>query len=450
MKSNIFTAIRFALALLTLVAVIGKPYIPPRTLLIHPASDTLTHLYGNQAEHWLDQDQHDWRCRYKPEHGYHPCGISISWTPTEEACAQGNSPICANVASEEASLGWSLEDIAGIKTVDFSRYDQLKVSIHYEGRAKFIRFILESDNPTLRDQLPIKHMSAYARTEDLRTGPAHLDLREFTVGEWWIMKHNPPRPLAQPEFEHVRTISMDYVDHGVHRMRVNRVELVGQRLTMEALLKILISVWTVYFLLEAAIRYYRLYCDSRRRELEIRDLTTLAQRLEQENHSLQERCITDALTGIYNRAGLAQKLSEHATKGLPAGVGMMLLDVDRFKAINNAYGHEVGDGILNDLAKIVASCIREDDLFVRWGGEEFILMTPAQNEDTLISMGEKLRSTIEEHEFLPDLALKITVSIGITKAQSHEDFSSVFKRAYAALCEAKRKRNHVVFTGQPG
>lgn len=462
MKSNIFTAIRFVLALLTLVALISKPHIPPRTLLIHPVPETLTGLYGNHSEHWLDQDKHDWRCDYKLEYGYQTCGISLSWTPPPAACAQNSESLtCTDEAGDD--LGFDHDDNCGatgaapcapntaeINTVDFSKYDQLKASVHYEGRATFIRFTLQNNDPALHDQLPGKHMSAYTRTENLRTGPVYLDLREFAVEEWWVMEHNPPRHLAQPGFKHIRAVTIDYLDHGMHRMRVDRVELVGERLTMETLLKVLIAVWAIYLLIEATIRYYRLYRDSRQREVEIRDLTTLAQDLEQEKHSLQERYVTDALTGVFNRAGLAQKLSEQAKKGLPAGVGMMILDIDRFKALNDAYGHELGDRVLTDLAKIVASCIREDDLFARWGGEEFILMTPPQHEDTLISMGEKLRSIIEEHEFSSDLPLKITVSIGITKAHNHENFDSVFKRADAALYEAKHKRNHVVFIDQPG
>lgn len=467
MKSNTFTAIRFILALLTLAALVGKPFIPPRTLLIYPSTETLTSLYGakpegaaKEAAYWLGDSRHDWRCHYRLEHGYDTCGIALSWTIAPAACTETTGiPTCSSEATE-TGLGWGVQghqiciladlgpctsDSYDVNTLDFSGYDGLKASIHYEGRAEFIRLVLQSDNPELRGELPTKFMSAHVRTEDLRTGPVFVDLREFSVEEWWTMMHNPPRDLAQAEFAHIRTINLDYLEHGVHRMRVDRLELVGERLPMETLLKALVVIWASYLLLEASFRYYRLYSTSRHREREINDLTHLAQDLEKEQHSLQERGITDALTQVYNRAGLAQCVGETFTRSLPPGTGLMMLDIDRFKTLNDRYGHDVGDQVLKELAQTVTACIREDDVFARWGGEEFILVTPPQSEDSLVAMGEKVRSAVAMQEFSRDFKLTVTLSIGITRARSRENFETAFKRADAALYQAKQKRNLVVF-----
>src|SRR5690606_30365038 len=128
-------------------------------------------------------------------------------------------------------------------------------------------------------------------------------------------------------------------------------------------------------------------------------------------------------------------------------MGLMVFDIDHFKQINDRFGHDVGDLVLQKFAKIFSHNIRQTDIFGRWGGEEFILICPKIPQARLQDLAEKLRSTIEQQDFeIRGQSLRITVSVGATIVDSKEPFEEVFKRADTALYQAKDQgRNQVQF-----
>jgi diguanylate cyclase (GGDEF)-like protein len=152
----------------------------------------------------------------------------------------------------------------------------------------------------------------------------------------------------------------------------------------------------------------------------------------------------DNLTGIYNKGKfnsiLKIELERSRRYGRPLSI--ILFDIDHFKKINDAFGHQAGDYVLKTLADIVSSNIRSTDFFARWGGEEFVILAPETDLEGAQILAEKIRKSIEEYPF--ENVGKVTSSFGVTEAYEKDTADSFVKRADAALYKAKDKgRNRV-------
>lgn len=164
----------------------------------------------------------------------------------------------------------------------------------------------------------------------------------------------------------------------------------------------------------------------------------------QAEEKLKLQATTDALTGIANRrlfnSFLETEMRRAARHHLPLAV--MIMDIDHFKLINDAYGHQVGDNVLVELTRLVSQKIREHDFFARWGGEEFVILSPNCDTDDMLLLAEKLRAAVEMHAF-PDIS-RVTCSFGLTEYFTGDSAENFIGRADAALYRAKeRGRNRV-------
>lgn len=161
----------------------------------------------------------------------------------------------------------------------------------------------------------------------------------------------------------------------------------------------------------------------------------------------------DGLTGIANRTYFDEKLAEmlslHQRYGEP--FSLMMIDVDNFKTINDAFGHPAGDRILKGVAYKIKAALRGSDFFARFGGDEFAVIliktTAAPAHDAAL----KLCATVRESRFLLDEAtLNVTLSIGVAEALPGERGEDLLKRADAALYRVKEQgRNSVVMAEEP-
>ncbi|MDA7816872.1 sensor domain-containing diguanylate cyclase [Sulfurimonas sp.] len=161
---------------------------------------------------------------------------------------------------------------------------------------------------------------------------------------------------------------------------------------------------------------------------------------------LRKLATLDSLTGIYNRYKVNEAIEEEISRSnrYNSSFSLLMFDIDFFKKVNDNYGHDVGDNVLIELAKLVSTEIREGDKFGRWGGEEFMIVLPQIDEAGLLSFSEKLREKIYQHEFA-DIS-KMSVSIGITTFENEDVKEALIKRVDNALYAAKDKgRNCVVF-----
>ncbi|QOP43078.1 diguanylate cyclase [Sulfurimonas sediminis] len=160
---------------------------------------------------------------------------------------------------------------------------------------------------------------------------------------------------------------------------------------------------------------------------------------------LQKLATKDALTGLYNRYKMSTLIEDEIkrTKRYGEVFSLLMLDIDKFKHVNDTYGHDVGDYVLQELSRIVLQTIRKTDSFGRWGGEEFMLLAPHTNAEQAMELAQKIRKRVEEHSF--EHVEKITVSIGVTEYINTEKETSLLKRVDQALYEAKANgRNQVV------
>lgn len=152
---------------------------------------------------------------------------------------------------------------------------------------------------------------------------------------------------------------------------------------------------------------------------------------------LAKLAVTDKLTGLYNRARFDEVLSHELSrsKRFNHPFSIVMIDIDYFKAVNDNFGHQVGDNILIEISRLIKENIRSTDVLVRWGGEEFILMCLETNLAGVKSLLENIRKKIEENSF-PKVGKK-TVSMGLTMYEKGDTDISILKRADKALYNAK-------------
>jgi two-component system, cell cycle response regulator len=167
--------------------------------------------------------------------------------------------------------------------------------------------------------------------------------------------------------------------------------------------------------------------------------------------ALQESAFKESLTGLYNR----KFLDEHLKKLLPQidrenkKMAILMLDMDHFKAVNDEYGHDIGDFALKELARVLTENIRESDVVIRFGGEEFIvILVGITSSEEALRVAEKLRLKVGENEIkvYENTTIRKTISIGMAMYPDNSNsIDSIFKYADIALYEAKRKgRNRVI------
>ena len=174
-----------------------------------------------------------------------------------------------------------------------------------------------------------------------------------------------------------------------------------------------------------------------------KELHSKNQILLEQNEELEYLSTTDLLTNIYNRRYLEEKASKEILrcKRYGAELSIILIDVDKFKLVNDNYGHNVGDEILILIAETLKNNIRVSDTLGRWGGEEFLVIVPTPLEDT-IDLANKLRKKIENITH-PQIN-KITISAGVSKLESIDTLSSLVNKADQGLYLAKENgRNRV-------
>ncbi|MBU0632885.1 diguanylate cyclase [bacterium] len=163
---------------------------------------------------------------------------------------------------------------------------------------------------------------------------------------------------------------------------------------------------------------------------------------------LEVLSVTDKLTNVFNRRKIDEILSLELEKSARYNrdLSLILIDIDHFKAVNDTFGHQVGDDVLINVASILRDNIRKIDFLGRFGGEEFIIICPETDKSGAFSLAEELRKSIEKHDF--PLVKHMTISLGVTMydQSSNDTETSLFKRCDAALYLAKDDgRNKVVY-----
>jgi len=177
---------------------------------------------------------------------------------------------------------------------------------------------------------------------------------------------------------------------------------------------------------------------------------------------LEQENITDPLMGIYNRRYLSRRLGEEFLRArrYETPMSVLILDIDLFKRINDAYGHQVGDQVLIYLGKLILNAIRETDIVTRYGGDELLIIAPNTNASSAAALAERLRQYVETHALILSSALsqrkeiRIKVSIGVACLNAEiTGGQQLIGYADEALYRAKQEgRNRVItyYADMPG
>ena len=184
------------------------------------------------------------------------------------------------------------------------------------------------------------------------------------------------------------------------------------------------------------------------------DMSRMRTRLQERNEDLrqaleriQQLAITDELTGLYNRRFAKDLMSQQkalADRGSYSFV-LCLLDIDFFKQVNDNYGHAGGDAVLQQLSGHLQEAVRDVDFVARFGGEEFLLLLSGTDEEGAQQVLERLRQALLRCEWSGCPALRLTVSIGVSRYQPGEDWQNTLLRVDEALYRAKHNgRDQVV------
>jgi len=188
--------------------------------------------------------------------------------------------------------------------------------------------------------------------------------------------------------------------------------------------------------------------DITERKLLLENVANTASELQDTNLQLKEMSLTDPLTGLSNRRRLQNELKSVCGDDASCSIGLIMIDIDHFKTVNDTHGHDAGDQVLLELAKAMRDTCREEDLLVRWGGEEFVVLLPESDERRLQIAAERLRLHIRQMtiELRNAVTLRVTASIGATLIRPQQSPESALRKVDKLLYEAKRDGRDCVKT----
>jgi diguanylate cyclase (GGDEF)-like protein len=176
-------------------------------------------------------------------------------------------------------------------------------------------------------------------------------------------------------------------------------------------------------------------------------LREMTETLSQHSETLKQAALTDSLTGMQNRRYFDDALKEYLTEfgRIDKPVGLMILDLDHFKQVNDNHGHDVGDEVLRAVSNCLKDMTRYHDVVARLGGEEFAVVAPNMDSDLLMKLAERIRKAIASMPVVSgNVRLKITTSVGLAVWNGRETADQFYRRADTMLYQAKKLgRNRV-------
>ncbi|TWI54826.1 diguanylate cyclase (GGDEF)-like protein [Pseudomonas duriflava] len=184
--------------------------------------------------------------------------------------------------------------------------------------------------------------------------------------------------------------------------------------------------------------------------LKLRSLTEQTRYLREAIHRERRKALLDPLTQLWNRAALEHfyPVEQAAARRDQEQIGILFIDLDRFKSINDRYGHATGDEVLVETAGRIASSLRPHDVLMRFGGEEFVVIARVKTASQLKSVAERIRVAVASEPYpTTQGAITVTTSVGGTEGSPDEAVELLLSRADTALYQAKHEgRNRVVLT----
>jgi len=410
---------------LTLVAIVARDLLPPRTWdLLAPGlagdrflSEAAAESGGSVIE-WTDLGRTGWRCRIAPADTKASCGLTVA------------------LAGRDWSHG-----------VDLRGFRSLAIDVSYRGKTEALRLAIRNFDPRFsrsEDGNSSRIHTINLRARDVGV-PLSLDLGDLSVPEWWIAQYNLPRAYNLPDLGNATALSIDLPGNLTGQdIEVELRSLALQRdwITREALYLAILLTWLTCASAAVTVQLIRLRRQHLAQAREIQNLMAQSQLVHAERDELARLTTVDPLTGVLNRRGIEAAIADLA--GRSDTTALILLDLDHFKRINDQHGHEAGDRVLQLAGAVLAQAVRAGDVVGRWGGEEFLVVSIGCEARHAQKLAEKLRQRVESTSFSARRQIPVTVSVGVALLEPAGDFTEAFRRADAAMYQAKaRGRNRV-------
>lgn len=339
--------------------------------------------------------------------------------------------------------GFNIDTGDSEKGVDMSKYQTMEVDLRISDDAKKgIRVFMRTYDPVFSrpDEFTSQkvHELHYRPLDEVN--PFVIELEKFQVATWWVNEEGIPPKYSEPDLTNVVNIGFGVgqnEDAKTHQIFFKSIKFHGKWISYSDLQSIIIASWigsaVIYLLLsfwvaQKAVRIVKL----QKKQLEEVNNALMLERDELENLATR-----DSLTGIYNRVGLRNYLHAQVSlvKQNRSELSIILMDIDKYKQVNDLYGHDVGDEVLFVFAALIKNNIRNQDLFCRWGGDEFLLLCNGTPLNAAILLAEKLRFLVKKHKW-PE-GIKLSGSFGVAQMDPDEDIGRFIKRADQSLYEAK-------------
>jgi len=406
---------------LTGLLLVLYPLLPQKQLIILPSQETYGELYtGAQDQNkpeaiWLNRPE-TWQCTTHVSSYYQFCGINLLW-----------------------------QDPAFNSGRDLSGYTNLNLEMSYQGSAEQLKLFFRNADPAYTkegDGNSAQFNFTMIRKEHILNNSISIELSELTVADWWMNQYNHPRKYAKPSFKHIAAIGIDFsgnnFDNTAHKITLKEISLTGPYISKP---NYYLSILTIWMLSVFCILSLRLFEEQKKRNL----LAVKNKSLKQQSAEYKTQSHYDLLTKQLNRRGFEYQLNQNPLTS-DISYFIILIDLDHFKKLNDTFGHSAGDTVLQEVAVALKQGLRQNDLFARWGGEEFIVLIKADNLENAVQLAEKLRNIIAAIKLTAIEGMPITTSLGIAKWGEDEEFESAFNRADKNLYLAKAEgRNRVCY-----
>ncbi|EMB9227445.1 GGDEF domain-containing protein [Vibrio harveyi] len=391
----------------------------------------------------------------------HVTNDAIAGGLSESDITYQNHSLTLNCDLKESKYAWPYCGISvytdvkeATKGLDLSSYHTVRLKIRYEAAgdgqspSKNLRLYLRNFNSTYSiptDEYTIKYNGMQFSPSDF-SEIIEIPIKNLQVMTWWLNDNDVAIEHSAPEFSNITRIDLATgagAALGKHKIVIDKIEFEGAYVQQSTLLFVLLFSWMALglaFSLHEMRKNKMAYNKAKKRH---RHLEKVNNTLRAQNYEFAELAHRDALTGAMNRHAVQSWLEQQArqVRWGHDSFSILYMDLDKFKRVNDKYGHQMGDDILREFVMVISSSIQPEDRLVRWGGEEFVVFCPDTNVEQAVKKAEVIRQNVESHLWVHGEPL--TCSIGVAQMQN-ERVSETMARADEVLYLAKRNgRNRI-------
>ena len=317
---------------------------------------------------------------------------------------------------------------------DFSWMEHLHLTAFIEGKEQgYFRFHIRNKLPgvTVEEEASTRKFNEISILLNNTSQQLVFDREHFRVPVWWIERHGISIEQATPSFENTEWLQFLAImdgENSSHKLIIEKMAFKGHWIPTVVLYRTLLLMWLV---IAGGVAFQK-SLDLRKKGKTTTQLQSINQSLVQQANELSEIAKFDSLTGLLNRFGMRSYVDSaiELTNVHQIPVGVIMIDIDKFKELNDTSGHNFGDEILTKLGELLRAKTNESLSIARWGGEEFLAISCGTDLHQSVQWAEGLRQEIEN-------SLEITCSLGVYQLQAEQPFCEGLDCADKALYQAK-------------